>query len=60
MYSIFGLILILHLGVLILPGSDFAVSFGYSVMSGRKSGIACAFGIAIGVMINSLISFLIG
>lgn len=60
MYSIFGFLLVLHLGGLILPGLDFAVVFGYSVMSGKKSGIACAVGIAIGVMINALISFLIG
>ena len=60
MYSILGLIFIFHVGALILPGPDFAVSLRYSLINGRKSGIICAFGIAIGVMINALISFLIG
>lgn len=60
MYSILGIIFIFHLGALILPGPDFAVSLRYSLINGRKSGIVCAFGIAIGVMINALISFLIG
>jgi threonine/homoserine/homoserine lactone efflux protein len=48
------------LGALILPGPDFAVTLGYSLIHGRKNAITCAFGIAIGVMLNALISFWIG
>ena len=60
MYSILGLLLTLHLGALILPGPDFAVTLRYSIIRGRRSGATCAFGIAIGVMINALVSFWIG
>lgn len=60
MYAIVWLLLTLHLGALILPGPDFAVTLRYSLVHGRQAAVACACGIAIGVMINALISFLLG
>jgi len=60
MYSILGLILLFHLGAVILPGPDFAITLRYSLIGGRRSGILCACGVACGVMINAMISFLIG
>ena len=60
MLSIFLAMMALQLGGLILPGPDFAIVVRYSIIKGKKDGFYCAIGIAIAVMINVLITYLIG
>ena len=60
MLAIVFVILLFVLGALISPGPDFAIVLRYSIVFGRKSGLFCALGVSIGVIINSAISFVIG
>ncbi|WP_131781686.1 LysE family translocator [Legionella gresilensis] len=60
MFSIVISILLLHLGFVALPGPDFAIALNTSLTNGRKAGVLCASGIATGMLLNGLISFLLG
>ncbi len=60
MFGIFIAIMLFQLGGLIIPGPDFATVFRHSIHKGQKYGIICAMGIALGVMINLLITYFIG
>ncbi|WP_419420532.1 LysE family translocator [Legionella sp. D16C41] len=60
MFSILASILFLHLGFVALPGPDFAIAMNTSLTCGRKEGILCASGIATGMLLNGMISFLLG
>ena len=50
----------LQLGALILPGPDFAIIIRYSIIKGKRDGFLCASGIATAILINILITYLIG
>lgn len=60
MFNIFIGIMLFQLGGLILPGPDFAVVFRHSVIKGKKEGLLCASGVAIGVMFGLLLTYFIG
>lgn len=60
MFKIFLGIMIFQFGGLILPGPDFAIVFRHSIIKGKKEGLLCAAGVASAVMINLLITYLIG
>jgi threonine/homoserine/homoserine lactone efflux protein len=53
-------IMLFQFGALILPGPDFAIVFRHSILKGKRDGLLCASGVAVAVMINILITYLIG
>lgn len=60
MFKIFLGIMLFQFGGLILPGPDFAMVFRHAIIKGTKDGLLCASGITCGVMLNLLVTFLIG
>ena len=60
MFNIFIGIMLFQFGGLILPGPDFAIVFRHSVIKGKKEGLLCASGIALGVMCGLLVTYFIG
>jgi threonine/homoserine/homoserine lactone efflux protein len=60
MLKIFFTILMLQSGLLILPGSDFAIVMRHSIVNGRKGGLICMLGIVSGVTFHLTWVLLIG
>lgn len=60
MFNIFLGIMLFQFGGLILPGPDFAIVFRHGIIKGKRDGLLCAAGVALGVMINLLLTYFIG
>ena len=60
MLKIFVVMMMIQFGALILPGPDFAIVFRNSIIKGKRAGFFCACGIAVAILINTLITYFIG